>query len=194
MEPEKNTIEQEEFPQYLCKMCGKCCRSITSNYTHAELEKMAEDGSDEARVFIDIFKPFLSIDEARKIVPEQIDQILEELKISENFDINKVTFYYCKHISDDNKCGIYNQRPECCKRAPNNGWSCMPPGCGFEGWQFEQREKTKQKVRKLKEYLVTARAIAEDGNIPGKNMTVKELEKIIEIKIKPWEKYGSKYW
>ena len=197
MNPEEKTttgLQVNKFPQYLCKMCGRCCRSITTNHTYEELKNMAENGSEAARVFIDIFKPFASIDEAKKVIPDQIEQILEELGNSEDFDINKVTFYYCPHISDDNKCGIYETRPECCRRAPNNPWSCMPPGCGFEGWQFEEREKIKKEVRKFKEYLVAAEATTEDGMITGRNISVKELRKIIDKKISPWVKYGSKLW
>lgn len=191
MTPEK---EFNQFPQYLCKMCGKCCRSITTNLSHEELKALAEKGSDEARVFVEIFKPFAGIEEAKKVVPEQIEQILKELEQSESFDINKVTFYYCPHIQDDNKCGIYECRPECCKRAPTGPWACMPPGCGFEGWQFEEAEKIKKKIRKLKEYLITAEAVAEDGMIPGKNMSVEQLREFVNQKIKPYEKYGSLYW
>ncbi len=192
------TSEKEEqsrkFPQYLCKMCGKCCKSITTEYTYEELKKMAKNGSEAAKVFIDIFKPYSSIEQARKIVSEQVDQVLEELAQLKDFDINKITFYYCPHYDEENKCRIYENRPECCRRAPNNPWSCMPPGCGFEGWQFEQRERIKKEVRKLKEYLVAAEAVAEDGIVPGKNITIEELKKIIEKKISPLEKYGSRLW
>lgn len=183
-----------EFPQYLCKMCGKCCKSITTYLSYEELKKLADEGSDEARVFIEIFKPYASIEEAKRAEPEQVEQILKELGQSDGFDINKVTFYYCPNAKDDGKCGIYKERPECCKRAPTGPWACMPPGCGFEGWQFEEREKIKKKIRKLKEYLITAEAVAEDGKVPGSDTSVEDLRKQIELKIKPYEKYGALYW
>ncbi len=180
--------------QNLCMMCGKCCKSITTNYSLDELKQMAEQGSEEARVFIEVFKPYKSVEDAKKAQPGQVEQILRELGQSEDFDINKVTFYYCPNLGEDNKCGIYEQRPECCRRAPTGPWACMPPGCGFEGWQFEEREKIKRKVRKLKEYLITAEAIAENGMVPGKDMSVEELRKIIDEKIKPWKKFGAFLW
>lgn len=186
--------QNNNFPQYLCKMCGKCCKSITTEYSYEELEEMTRKGSESARVFIDLFKPYSSIEEAKKYVPEQIEQVLKELGQNENFDINKITFYYCPHLSNDNKCEIYETRPECCRRAPNNPWSCMPPGCGFEGWLFEEREKIKKEIRKLKEYLVAAEAVAEDGIVPGKGVSIKDLRKIVEEKIRPYEKYGSRLW
>lgn len=183
-----------EFPQYLCKTCGKCCRSITTSHTHEELQKMAAEGSEAARVFTEIFKPYASIEEARKVEPEQVEQVLSELSQSEGFDESKVTFYYCPHLTEDTKCEIYETRPECCKEAPAHGWSCMPPGCGFEGWQFEESERIKQKIRKLKEYYIAAEATAEDGKVAGKDMTLEELKKLVDAKLRPYEKYGSRFW
>lgn len=187
-------FKEEDFPQYLCKTCGKCCRSITTRFSYEELKQMTEEGEEEARVFIEIFKAFPSIEEAKKVIPEQIDNILKELSTKEGFNIDDITFYYCPHISDKNLCGIYETRPGCCRRAPRHGWSVMPPGCGFEGWQFEQREKHKKTIRILKEYLYMAETLSEDGKVPGKEMTVEELRNFIESKIKPWERFGSQFW
>lgn len=190
----KNQTQQQDFPQYLCKMCGKCCKSIATEHTYEELQEMTKNGSEAARVFIDLFKQYPDVEEAGKHVPEQVDQVLEELSHQEAFDIDKVTFYYCPYLSEDNKCGIYETRPDCCKRAPNNPWSCMPPGCGFEGWQFEQREKIKKEVRKIKEYLVAAEAATEDGIVPGKDISIEQLRKLVDQKISPWKKYGAELW
>jgi len=185
--------QDEEFPQYLCKNCGQCCSAITNAYTYEELKQMSEAGDSEAKVFIDIFKPFSSIEEARKAMPDKIDQIINVLK-ERNFDINKVTFYYCPNLSEDNLCKIYETRPDCCRKAPRHGWSLMPPGCGFEGWQFEQREKHKKLIRSLKEYLYVVENLSQDGRVPGRDLTIDELRKNIEEKIKPWEKFGSMFW
>ncbi len=197
----KNEIEQfeeetaqEPFPQYLCKMCGKCCKSITTNRTFEELKVLAEQGSTEAIEFVETFKPFPSIEEARKVVPEQIDQVLKILKNESGFNIEKVTFYYCPFINEDNKCTIYERRPNCCRRAPSHGWSAMPPGCGFEGWQFEQREKHKRMIRSIKEYFYTIESLSKDGKVPGKDQTIEELKAIIDAKIKPWERFGALFW
>lgn len=182
-------------PQHLCKTCGRCCRAITTSYTHDELKKFAEEGDDEARVFVEIFKQYPSVEEARKVVPEHIDQVLATLKQSKVVDVDKVTFYYCPHISENNLCGIYETRPECCRRAPRHGWSLMPPGCGFEGWQFEQREKHKKTIRKLKEHLYLMETLyGEDGMIPDKGITVREFKESIEKRIRAWERFGSMHW
>lgn len=186
--------ELDEFPQYLCRMCGRCCKSIVTADTHEQLQEMAKLGNEQARVFIEVFKRFPTIDEAKKVVPEQVEQVLSELSQKEGFDIDKVSFYYCPHITEENLCSIHTNRPLCCSRAPHNGWSCMPPGCGFEGWQFELREKHKKMTRRLKEYLMSIEAISEDGKVPGKDMTIEELKNIIEEKIKPWSRFGSMLW
>ncbi|HBG48944.1 MAG TPA: hypothetical protein DDW90_05485 [Cyanobacteria bacterium UBA9971] len=195
-EQEINEFQKEldEFPQYLCRMCGRCCKSIATSDSHEELERLAELGNQEAKVFIDIFKRFPSIEEAREVVPEQVEQVLSELSLKEDFDINKVSFYYCPHITEENLCSMHGKRPTVCSRAPHHGWSCMPPGCGFEGWQFELREKYKGMARRLKEHLTAIEAVSDDGKVPGKEMTIEELRKIIEEKIKPWSKYGSMFW
>jgi Fe-S-cluster containining protein len=185
---------QDTFPQHLCKMCGRCCKSITTEYTHEELEKLTEEGDEEACVFTKFFKSFPDVDAARKIVPEQIEQIINHLKARDKYNPDNITFYYCPYITENNLCSIHEGRPECCRRAPRNGWSLMPPGCGFEGWQFEQREKHKKTIRALKEYLYELEKLSHDGKVPGKDITVEELKKLIQDKIKPWERYGAFYW
>ncbi len=41
---------------------------------------MANLGNEQARVFIEVFKRFPTIDEAKKVVPEQVEQVLSELR------------------------------------------------------------------------------------------------------------------
>lgn len=184
---------EDEFPQYLCKTCGRCCRSITTALTHEQLKELASEGEEEARVFTEIFHSFPTHDDARKVVPEQIEQILKVMG-SNGIPPEQITFYYCPHITEKNLCSMYLTRPECCRRAPRNGWSVMPPGCGFEGWQFEQREKHKKTVRFFKEYLHSVESLSDDGKVPGKDMTVEEFRNDINEKLKAWEKFGAKDW
>lgn len=185
---------QDEFPQHLCKMCGKCCKAITTPYTHEELVKLAKEGQEEAKVFVEVFKRYPSIEAARAAVPDHVNNILEILKRKEDFDISKITFYYCPHLTEQNTCAIHPTRPDCCRRAPRNGWSIFPPGCGFKGWQFMQKERVKETVRKLKEYMLELDLLPPDYVIPTRNVTAAELKQIIEDRIKPWEKYGAELW
>ena len=184
-----------ERPQHLCKMCGKCCRAIVTHYTYEELVELSKQGQEEARVFVEIFKRYRSIEEARAAVSEQVDNILNHLrKYNPDLDENKITFYYCPYLTKNNICSIYQTRPDCCRRVPHNGWSLLAQDCGFKGWQFQQRERVKAYVRKLKEYLAELELVAQDTILPGKNKTAGEMKKLINEKIKPLKKYGAKYW
>ena len=184
----------DNFPQHLCKMCGKCCKAITTPYSHEELVELAKKGQEEARVFIEIFKKYDSIEAARAAVPDHVDNILQIMKRNKDFDISKVTFYYCPHLTKQNTCPVYATRPDCCRRAPRNGWTIFPPDCGFAGWQFMQRERVKETIRKLKEYLLELELFDEDYVIPERNITAGELKKIINERINPWEEFGAKLW
>jgi Fe-S-cluster containining protein len=197
---DESGCNNDERPQYLCKCCGKCCKVVTTGYSYEELKDLADKGDEESIAFLGIFRPYPSIEAAREVLPDNVDQILNTLSetgdasTDPNFDSDKITFYYCVNLQDDNRCGIYESRPNCCKRGPAHGWSVFPPGCGFEGWQFEQREKHKKSVRMLKEYLYMVESISIDGKIPNSDMTVEEYRNFVEKKIKPLEKYGSRYW
>ena len=185
----------QDFPQHLCLMCGKCCKAITTPYTHEELVQLANEGQEEAKVFVEIFKRYKTIDDARKAVPDHVENILNNLRAANpNIDEGKISFYYCPHLTDDNKCSIHSTRPDCCRRAPRNGWSLFPPNCGFKGWQFQQKERVKASVRKIKEYIIELEQLDSNTFLPSRNMTVGEFISHLEEKMKPWEKYGSKHW
>ena len=188
-------VYTSDFPQHLCNMCGKCCKAITTPYTYEELVELANQGQEEARVFVEIFVRYNSVDEARAAVPDHVENILRQLrKNSPNLDESKVTFYYCPHLTEDNKCSVHATRPDCCRRAPRNGWSLFPPDCGFKGWQFQHKEKVKFSVRKLKEYLLELELLPDDFVLIERNKTVKEMKDFIKNKIKPWQKYGADLW
>lgn len=184
-----------DFPQHLCKMCGKCCKAITTPYTHEELVELAKEGQEEAKVFVEIFEKYPSVEDAKKAVPDHVENILNQLKKNNpDFDESKVSFYHCPHLTFENKCAIHATRPDCCRRAPRNGWSLFPPGCGFKGWQFQQKERVKSTVRKLKEYILELEQLPPDAIVPGREKTAAEMIAFINEKIKPWEKYGARFW
>ena len=49
----------------------------------------------------------------------------------------KIYFYHCPHITDDNVCTIYEKRPQICSDFPDNPLSILPPVCGFYEWKEE---------------------------------------------------------
>jgi Fe-S-cluster containining protein len=185
----------EPLPQGVCNQCGKCCRSATTFYPYKKLLEMVEQGEKEAIDFLEIFEPYPSVEEARKVVPEQVEHVLEVVNKRDDMNIEDVTFYRCRYINDQNLCTIYERRPRCCRDAPRHGWSAMPPGCGFEGWQFEMREKQKKLIRELKESLHIMEMLSPDGKrMPTRDVPLDDLRQVVEEKIKPWKRFGADYW
>ncbi len=72
----------------------------------------------------------------------------------------------------------------------------MPPGCGFEGWQFEQREKHKRMVRDLKTSAYIMEQMSPDGKAhPVRpDTTLDDLRQMVSEKIGPWKQFGADYW
>lgn len=185
----------EPLPQGLCNQCGKCCRSATTFYPYKKLLEFCETGEKEAQDFLSIFDPYPNIEEARKVVPDQVEQVIRVVKQRPDMNVEDITFYHCKYINEKNLCTFYERRPRCCRDAPRHGWSTMPPGCGFEAWQFEMREKQKKIVREIKQSLYTMEQLSPDGvMMPTRNTSLDELRKVVEEKIRPWKRFGADYW
>ena len=49
--------------------------------------------------------------------------------------VNKVYFYYCPYITDNNMCSIYDKRPQLCKDFPDNPLAILPDCCGYYPWK-----------------------------------------------------------
>ena len=171
-------------------MCGRCCRVATTPKTHEELLELSAGGDESAQDFLSIFEPYPSIEDARKVSASTVDNILKHIENSDR----PVTFYRCKYIQDNNMCGIYEIRPELCRRAPSTAGAVFPPGCGFEGWLFQKREETKSYIRKKKEELIEYNIMLEMTQDPEKMFKIKQIIEKIESIIEMHHKYGSKDW
>lgn len=194
-ELDSSSAAQEALPD-LCHKCGRCCRSATTFAPHEKLLKMAEEGNHEAIDFLSIFEPYPSVEAAREVVPEQVDNVLGIASRRPDMEAEKVTFYHCRYVTKEGLCGIYDRRPRCCREAPGHGWSAMPPGCGFEGWQFAQREKQKRMIRDLKGTAHLIKALSPDGvHHPTRpETTLEAMETMVEEKIEPWKQFGADFW
>ena len=179
---------------HLCLMCGRCCRMAAQGHSYEELLKLKADGDIEATEFLSCFAPYETLEKAKEVDPVHFERVMNELKSKPDFDESKVSLYHCSYISKDNLCSNYEKRPDCCRRAPNSAWALFPPGCGYEGWQFEQREKQKKHVRQMKELLYELSFYPEDHIITSDNQSVKELKEKISKEIEPWKKYGADEW
>lgn len=181
-------------PQRLCHMCGKCCRLSTTSKTYEELKRLVAEGDEGAAEFLRIFEPYSSIEEARKASKETVDNIIGALKEDNAYDETKLTFYKCRYIQDDNLCGIYKDRPQLCENFPASPWAVVPPGCGFEGWLFQQREETKQKIRKLKENLLSLDVMLSETSDPEQMRKIFEVKDRLNHTINSYAKYGANDW
>lgn len=179
----------------LCIMCGKCCLAIATEYTYEELVEMTKKDEKEAKVFVDFFKRYDSIADAKKVFPDVVDRVLQHKKVSQDAQGDEVPFYYCAKIAPDKKCTIHLDRPLCCRMAPKDGWTLMPPKCGYTGWQFEEKERIKENIRSLKEKIYEIETLeGSDAFVEELNMTLKDMKAHVDEKTKPFERYGAKGW
>lgn len=194
MEDFTNSKKNLEFikdrPQELCKMCGNCCRVATNRYSYKELLEMEENGIQGAIDFLRIFEPYDTVEDARKISAETVDNILSKSNLKES----EVTFYKCKYLQENNLCGDYENRPILCRLNPFTPWSIVPPSCGFNGWLDEQKEKKIAEIRHQKAVLTELEELLEVA-------TTEEQKAAIELRIATtkeiiefYSKYGSKDW
>lgn len=181
-------------PQHLCHMCGKCCRVVTTSTPYSQLQKMAKDGDKGAIDFLTLFEPYDSIESARKIDKDTVDNIINRLKIDGKFDEKEITFYGCKYLQDNNLCSRYETRLDLCKHCPSTPWSIVPPDCGFEGWLFWQREEVKQKIRKSKEELLELKLLRMQTKDEKVLKKIDDVEQKIQTGIDFYKKYGSENW
>lgn len=187
--------DSEPLPD-LCHKCGRCCRSATTYNSYQKLQQLVAEGDQEAKDFLEIFEPYESIEAARAAVPDQVDAVVAEVKTRDDMNLEELTFYHCRYVTPEGLCGIYERRPRCCREAPAHGWSMMPPNCGFEGWQFEQRERQKRMIRDLKTSAYLMEQMSPDGKThpvrPAE--TLDSLRAMVDEKIKPWKRFGADYW
>ncbi len=190
---EENYLKKR--PQSLCKMCGKCCRVVTNTkYTYEEIKKLAREGNEFALDFLKIFEPYPSIEAAREVDAGIVDNIKKYLEMDGNYHEEKMTFYKCKYLLDNNMCSIYEERPTLCIHCPSSGWVVVPPGCGFEAWLFLQREEDKQKVRRAKEEYLELQLLKRKTKDAAILEKITSVEKKIQHTIDIFKAYGSDNW
>ena len=181
-------------PQYLCNMCGKCCRVVTTSIPYKGLLEMSAKGDKVAKDFLSLFVPYESIEAARKVDAEVVDNIINRLIDDGNYREDEITFYGCKYLQDNNLCSRYENRLDLCRHCPSSPWSIVPPGCGFEGWLFWQREEIKQKIRRSKEELLELNLLRMRTKDEETLKRISSVEHKITKNIEAYKKYGSENW
>jgi len=127
-----------KMPQHLCKQRGICCKVATfkGSLSHAEINALANDptaeGHESARDFIALFEPYDSQEAVRAIADEFVDRV-RAVAERKGEDPEKISFFACRYVQPDGRCGIHEDRPVGCRVYPfPHKNTIFHPGCGFE--------------------------------------------------------------
>jgi Fe-S-cluster containining protein len=138
-----------KMPQSLCKQRGICCRVATFRGS-LNIEDIIELGkgdsieSEMARDFASLFIPYPSQEAVRELAPVFVDRVRQKAS-EKNQDPDRISFFHCKYVLDDGRCGVHEDRPTGCRTYPfPHENTIYHPGCGFEktGQDNWQRIKT----------------------------------------------------
>ena len=139
-----------KMPQHLCKQRGICCKVATfkGSLSFEEIQALAADptatGHESARDFAAIFLPYASQVEVRKIANDFVDRVRHVVE-KRGDDPDKISFFHCKYVLEDGRCGVHEDRPVGCRMYPfPHKNTIYHPGCGFEqqgGQNWSQIEK-----------------------------------------------------
>ena len=132
------------LPKPTCCSHGDCCKGASPSIPYHQLWEKAKNGDDFARGFLSIMVPYESHAAARAIVPSLVEKTLKAAAKSEKFNgDDDVVFYACRYLNTENKCGVYEDRPQFCRDYPDSPFLVMASGCAFEGWSTQCRSKFK---------------------------------------------------
>ncbi len=152
---QKNLVT-ERRKNFNCKMCGACCRLSISEFSPVQLLEKASRGDKFAKEFISTFTPYEHEEDAQKQYPLYYDLLKESGE--------KVYFYHCKKVTEDNKCSDYENRPSICRDYPDNPIQMLHPTCAFIGWH-ESIQKIVLTIKALSEIREHFRKELKDGNL-----------------------------
>ena len=122
--------------EFKCTGCATCCKLACSEFSYEELQQKAENkngfgGDNFATQFISVFVPYEDETEPKRIYPEYFELLKDKL------DGEKVYFYHCPKLTEDNRCPDYENRPQICRDFPDNPLSLLPKSCGYCAWKEE---------------------------------------------------------
>ncbi len=141
-------------PLPTCCNQGSCCKGASPSTPYKQLWVKAQAGDDFARGFFSIMVPYASHEVAEAIVPGIVQKTLEAARKQEAFQSDQdVVFYQCRYQTEDNRCGVWEDRPQFCRDYPDTPFVVMAPGCAFEPWAKTCKEKFhafKAQVSRLK--------------------------------------------
>lgn len=128
---EKNIQNQKDLiirmrQEIDCSMCGACCKLAISEFSHEQLREKAQNGDKYSKQFIETFIPY----DGDKIPKTLFPQYLELIEESHE----KIYYYHCDKVTNENKCPDYENRPDICRDYPDNPLQLLHLTCSFEKW------------------------------------------------------------
>lgn len=120
-----------------CHQCGVCCSFASSPFSYAQLQQKAAAGDYFATQFTSVFLPYESVEAAKARFPELVTEI--DAQTDED-----VHYYYCPHLTEDKRCGLYNdpRRPQICADYPETPLILMYKNCGYQSWKDDMLPTT----------------------------------------------------
>lgn len=127
-----------KLPQHLCKQRGMCCKVATfkGSLSYEGIQELAKDpeapGHKSAQDFASIFIPYESQDAVREVAGDFVDRI-RDFAAEKGQNPDEITFFKCKYVLEDGRCGVHEDRPVGCRVYPFPHRNTLyHPGCGFE--------------------------------------------------------------
>jgi Fe-S-cluster containining protein len=138
---------------FQCRMGGQCCRLASSEHSYEALTAKAAAGDAFARQFTSVFLPYASRQAAREREPEGVAAVLAYIGDASSLEAagnektsgtERVYFYHCPYIGEDNRCTVYgtNKRPAICENYPETPLGFVFKSCAWKRWQEETHPET----------------------------------------------------
>jgi Fe-S-cluster containining protein len=127
---------------FSCHQCGVCCRLASSEHSYEALQQQASSGDIFAAQFTSVFLPYQSRQEAQTKFPQVAEAVLMEAGEAQGEE--RIFFYHCPYIGEDNRCTIYGteKRPGICASYPETPLSFVYEKCAWRPWKDETRVET----------------------------------------------------
>ncbi|MDX2085035.1 MAG: YkgJ family cysteine cluster protein [Candidatus Melainabacteria bacterium] len=161
-----------DLPKPQCCSQGDCCKGASPSVPYHELLQRAAQGDEFARGFFSLMEAYPSHEAAQAVVPGLVERTLKAAAKSDKFPNPEldVVFYHCRYLQADNRCGVYEDRPQFCRDYPDTPFVVMAPGCAFEDWGASCRQRyqaMKNDVAHLNELRATLNRLKSRQEVPN---------------------------
>ncbi|MBK8191194.1 MAG: YkgJ family cysteine cluster protein [Vampirovibrionales bacterium] len=143
-----------KMPQTLCKQRGICCRVATfkGSLSIEEIHALGQGDTpdaEHARAFASIFEAYPSQAAVREIADAFVDRVREKA-LAKGKNPDDVTFFKCRFVLQDGRCGVHEDRPTGCRAYPfPHKNTVFHPGCGFEAQSAQNWARIEEILREL---------------------------------------------